>query len=217
MPVLRGGMRCVRCAPDAMPSSDLAYSAFDGGLVCIDCMKAAMLRGGDSVNALRSAGARPPLEIGQLVLPTVGSSVQICGLTSAEGKPLNGCLGTVLALEANGRLRIRVFGPRATVEKSIKRECTRLTLLSPPFVEEQQRGAAHLHSLLWLAPPPSAVVSDSAPSPARAASGSDEQSPASAASLHAYVAGYCSRPTPTRNCRGGEAKNTQKTTQEDLS
>ena len=193
-----------------MPSRALSYSAFDGGLVCVDCMKAALLRGGDSVHALQSASAPPPLGI------EIGSSVQICGLTSAEGRPLNGCLGTVLAFEASGRLRIRVHGSRATLQKAIKPECTRRILLGPSFMEEQQRGAAHHHSLLWQVPPPSVDIKDSAQSLARAANGFDDQSPTGAASMRAYIEGYCSRPTPTRNRRGGEAKNTQETTQEDL-
>ena len=54
-------------------------------------------------DAVQPAGDPPPLEIEQTVLPTIGSSVQICGLTSAEGKPLNGCLGTAIALEAQLR------------------------------------------------------------------------------------------------------------------
>ena len=201
-PVLCGSMRCVRCAPDAMPSSALSYSAFDEGLVCVDCMKAALLRGGDSVDALQSTSAPPPLGI------EIGSSVQTCGLTSAEGRPLNGCLGTVLALEASGRLRIRVFGSRATVEKAIKPECTRRILLGPSFIEQQQRGAAHLHSLLWRAPPPSVDISDSAAS-TRATTDSDEQA------LRAYVAGYCSRPTPRSNHRGGRTNGTQEITREE--
>jgi hypothetical protein len=220
-----------RLAPGTMPPSGIApsleepddglsymsYSEFDAGLVCVDCMKTALLRGGDSVNALQFTSAHPPLGIEQTVLPTIGSSVQICGLTSAEGRPLNGRLGTVIALEASGRLRVRVIGRGAAVEKAIKRECTRLTLLSPPFVEEQQRGTIHLHSLVWQAPPPFVDVGDYAPS-ARATNGSDEHSSTSSASTRAYVAGYCTRgePTQTRNRRGGGTKSTQKITQEDL-
>ena len=203
-------MRCVRCSLDAVHSRALSYSAFDGGLVCVDCMKAAMLHGGDPVNALQSASAPPPLDI------EIGSSVQICGFTSAEGRPLNGCLGTVLALETSGRLRIRVHGSHATVQKAIKPECTRRVLSGPSFMEQQQRGAAHLHSLLWRAPQSFVDVSDSAPSLARATNGSDDESWTSAASMSAYVEGYCSRPTPTRNRRRGEATNTQETTQEDF-
>ena len=202
-------MRCVRCALDAMHSRALSYSAFDGGLVCVDCMKAAMLHGGDPVNALQSASAPPPLGI------EIRSSVQICGLTSAEGRPLNGCLGRVLALEASARLRIRVHGSRTTLERASKPECTRRILRGPSFIEQQQRGAAHLHSLLWRAPQSFVDVSDSAPSLARATNGSDDESWTSAASMSAYVEGYCSRPTPTRSRRRGEAKNTQEITREE--
>ena len=131
---------------------------------------------------------------------------------------------TVTALDASGRLRIRMFGRRATVEKEIKREWTRLTLLSPPFVnfmlwdrtEEQQRGSVHLHSLVWQTPLPSVVVSDSAPA---ALPISDEHSLASSAMLRSYFAGYRTRgePTPqTKHRRGGETNGTRKTTQEDL-
>ena len=199
-PVLCGGMRCVRCA---LPSSGFSYSSFDGGLVCVDCMKAALLCGGDPVNALPSTSDPPQSGV------EIGSSVQICGLTSAEGRPLNGCLGTVLGLEANGRLRVRVFGPRATVEKAIKRERTRRIVLSPPFVEHQQRGAAHLHSLLW-APPPSVEDSDSGPS----ALATNEHSSASSASLRDYVSGYCSTREPM-NRGGGGVTGAQKITQEE--
>lgn len=166
-----------------------SFTATEDGLRCFGCEAGSSdcVCGGDSVGAWQPTSVPlPPLEIEQTILPTTGSSVQICGLTSSEGKPLNGYFGTVLALEANGRLRVRVFGPHAKTEKAIKRECTRLTLLNPPFVpfiERQSRGTAHRHSLLWQAPPRPIEISDCAPS-TRAASDSDEQD------LLAYVSGY---------------------------
>lgn len=188
-----------------------SFAPTEDGLRCFGCGAGSSdcVCGEDSVGTSQPTSTPPPLEIEQTVLPTTGSSVQIQGLTSSEGKPLNGCFGTVLALEVNGRLRVRVFGPRATTEKAIKRECTRLTLLSPPLIERQSRGTAHLHSLLWQAPPRPIEVSDSAPS-TRAANDSDEQD------LLAYVSGYCGRPTPRSNGRGGRTKAAQKSTQEDL-
>jgi hypothetical protein len=196
------------------PRSILSFAATEDGLRCFGCGAGSSdcVCGGDSVSVVQPTSVPPPLEIEQKVLPNLGSAVQICGLTSAVGKQLNGCLGTVIALEASSRLRIRV-GPRATTEKAIKRECTRLTLLSPQFVgrtEDQQRGSIHPHSLSWL--PPFADVSDSAPS-ARATNGSDDHSSTSAASMRAsYVAGYCTRgkPTPTINRRGGRTAGAQK-------
>ena len=207
------GMRCVRCGGDErsaapMPSSDIplargaprgdndddgmacmSYSEFDASLVCMACMQ--------------PVSASPPLEDKQKSSPNLGSAVMTCGLSSAEGRPLNGCVGTVVALEVSGRLRVRMLGPRAGVEEAIKRECTRPTLLGPPFLdftaaETQQRGSLHPHSLAWL-PLPSLDIFQCAGS----AIGSDDHSSTSSASMRAYVAACCSKPTPTRNHRGG--------------
>ena len=182
-----------------------SFTPTEDGLRCFGCGAGSSdcVCGGESADALQSTNVPPPLEIEQTVLPTTGSSVRIHGLTSAEGKTLNDCLGTVTALEPSGRLRIRVFAARATVEKSIKREYTRLTLLSPPLVELQRRGAPHLHSLVWQAPPPSVA-------------GSDDHASASSTSLRDYVAGYCTRgaPVPSTNLRGGRAQGEKKITQD---
>ena len=186
-----------------------AFAATEAGLRCFGCGAASSdcVCGGQSSSGVQPVSVPPPLEIEQKTLPNIGSAVMICGLSSAEGRPLNGSVGTVVALEASGRLRVRMFGPRAGVEKAIKRECMRLTLVGPPFLdsspaEAQQRGSLHPHSLLWL--PPFPDFRDSAPS-------------TNAASMRAsYVSEYCTRgePTSSTNRRGGRAHGAQKTKQE---
>ena len=197
-----------------------SFAATEDGLRCFGCGAASSdcICGGESASAVQPVSVPPPLEFEQKTLPNIGSAVMICGLSSTEGRPLNGCVGTVVALEASGRLRVRMFRPHEGVEKAVKRACTRLTLLGPPFMdlapaEGQQRGFLHPHSLAWQAPPPSARGIGSAPSPVSATNGSDEHSSAGAASMRADDSGYRSKPAPNRNRRrGGKAKGAEKTT-----
>ena len=197
-----------------------SFAVTEDGLRCFGCGAASSdcICGGESSSAVQPVSVPPPLEIEQKTLPNIGSAVMICGLSSAEGRPLNGCVGKVVALEASGRLRVRMFRPREGVEKAVKRECTRLTLLGPPFLdfapaEGQQRGSLHPHSLAWRAPPPSARGIGAAPSPASATNGSDEHSSAGAASMRADVSGRRNKPPPNRSRRrGGKAKGAEKTT-----
>ena len=197
-----------------------SFAVTEDGLRCFGCGAASSdcICDGESACAVQPVRIPPPLEIEQKTLPNIGSAVMICGLSSAEGRPLNHCVGTVVALEASGRLRVRMFRPREGVEKAVKRECTRLTLLGPPFLdfalaEGQQRGSLHPHSLAWQAPPPSARGIGAAPYPASATNGSDEHSSAGAASVRADVSGHRNKPAPNRSRRrGGKAKGAEKTT-----
>ena len=78
---------------------------------------------------------RLPFEL--MGVPSIGSSIQLCNLRSSEGQRLNGLRGEVVSLKEGGtaRLGVRIHGQ--PINKAIKLDNVRLTLLS------QSQAASH--------------------------------------------------------------------------